>query len=195
MCPLSFFPVFINRLIPGLKNFFIGTFSVPRDQWAASRDQYSSPTWRLSSSELNKWCIQKPVGHNSFTLRLQANASQTREALPDFQYWSLHTFTRTHHMSGEINEETNLHRLLEAHVLFWFVWDWVDTYEKAHSRCVSCVKILNKWFHKGCRELDGEEERRRRGGVDEALSEGEERRGLWLAVPCRTSIDTTAAFA
>lgn len=36
---------------------------------------------------------------------------------------------------------------------------------------------------------------RRRGGVDEALSEGEERRGLGLAVHCRTSIDTTAAFA
>lgn len=40
-----------------------------------------------------------------------------------------------------------------------------------------------------------EEERRRRGGVDEALSGGEERRGLGLAVRCRTSIDTTAAFA
>lgn len=40
-----------------------------------------------------------------------------------------------------------------------------------------------------------EEERRRKGGVDEALSGGEERRGLGLAVRCRTSIDTTAAFA
>lgn len=40
-----------------------------------------------------------------------------------------------------------------------------------------------------------EEGRRRRGGVEEALSEEEERRGLWLAVRCRTSVDTTAAFA
>lgn len=32
-------------------------------------------------------------------------------------------------------------------------------------------------------------------GVEEALSGGEERRGLGLAVRCRTSIDTTAAFA
>lgn len=32
-------------------------------------------------------------------------------------------------------------------------------------------------------------------GVEEALSGGEERRGLGLAVHCRTSIDTTAAFA
>lgn len=43
--------------------------------------------------------------------------------------------------------------------------------------------------------LHGEEERGCRGGVDEALSEGEERRGLGLAVRCRTNIDTTAAFA
>lgn len=54
---------------------------------------------------------------------------------------------------------------------------------------------LRRLFGGGCEGLDVEEERRRRGGVDEALSEEEERRGLWLAVCCRTSIDTTAAFA
>lgn len=57
----------------------------------------------------------------------------------------------------------------------------------------SSVKIFNKRLAGG--RLYREEERRRRGGVDEALSEGEERRGLGLAVRCRTSIDTTAAFA
>lgn len=56
----------------------------------------------------------------------------------------------------------------------------------------SSVKIFNK--RSGWGGLDYIE-RRRKGGVDEALSEGEERRGLGLAVRCRTSIDTTAAFA
>lgn len=43
--------------------------------------------------------------------------------------------------------------------------------------------------------VEGDFMGRRRGGVDKALSEGEERRGLGLVVHCRTSIDTTAAFA
>ena len=66
--------------------------------------------------------------------------------------------------------------------------------EKQEERVkkVECRKFCGDFLTNDCW---GDHIERRRGGVDEALSEGEERRGLGLAVRCRTSIDTTAAFA